>query len=624
MRAACARRARSWWARPTRPSWPCARSPRTHASGRRATPGIHGCRPAARLAGAPRRSPRAWSPLCDGERSGRLDPHPGVVLRPGGPAAERRPRVDRPGLRRRRRRARRRRPDRAHRARRGGRARRDVRVTSRATATGCRRPRAVRAGRPDATPSAWRCAWPSALRSACRSSRSRATPPARPPTRWRRSATTSASRLPIGTTRRCRPRGRPARRGLIQHLVRVIERLHGQPMDPERLEPARSAGGCKPRRRCRYPTTSRPSKCSGYARGSCAPGLAAACSSRPPSRRLPIEIAATPGAAGRHRRGHPVQRHRAGLQHHRAAVDLAAPRGDRRRDPGRRPGRRPARARRLSCWRWPVSSSARSASGRGGRRRCTAARRPSTARARWPSWAGCSALQADRSNWRRSTSVSASAWTAPWADDGPLDDAHELAAATATAERDAREWLEARRRAGSSRSTIRPCRPAGPRYALPPERADVLLDARASMAYIGADGALHGEPPRPWSAKPRRGVSQRWRRSLRGLRRRVPRGPAGLHAPAVRQPARRLDRGPARRPRAAAARAAGARARPRVRCRDRVHRAGAALSRRAHRGDRPRRGRHRPGHAPTRTPPASTCASTCATPARRGSTAAST
>ena len=29
-------------------------------------------------------------------------------------------------------------------------------------------------------------------------------------------------------------------------------------------------------------------------------------------------------------------------------------------------------------------------------------------------------------------------------------------------------------------------------------------------------------------------------------------------------------------------------------------------------------------HAPTRTPPASTCASTCATPARRGSTAAST
>jgi SAM-dependent methyltransferase len=67
-------------------------------------------------------------------------------------------------------------------------------------------------------------------------------------------------------------------------------------------------------------------------------------------------------------------------------------------------------------------------------------------------------------------------------DDGPLT-THELAAATSTAERYAREWLEAQAACGFV-EVDDPALPAGERrYALPPEHADVLLN-RDSLAYL--------------------------------------------------------------------------------------------------------------------------------------------
>ena len=68
------------------------------------------------------------------------------------------------------------------------------------------------------------------------------------------------------------------------------------------------------------------------------------------------------------------------------------------------------------------------------------------------------------------------------ADGGPLT-APELAAATATAERYAREWLEAQAACGFV-DVDDPTLPAGERrYALPPEHADALLN-RESLTYL--------------------------------------------------------------------------------------------------------------------------------------------
>ena len=170
-------------------------------------------------------------PLADGERLRRLDPDPRGVLRAGRAEAEPRPRLDRAGLRARRRR---------HAGRRGARldgARR------RRRAGGDRR---VRAGRPPL---------PAALASVRAGSRARAAGAARAVRRAGRSgaacrrrargrragrgrATRSSRASRTGTTSRSRAAWSTFATGAMQHIVRVLERLHGRPLDPEGLEPA--------------------------------------------------------------------------------------------------------------------------------------------------------------------------------------------------------------------------------------------------------------------------------------------------------------------------------------------------------------------------------------------------
>ena len=80
-----------------------------------------------------------------------------------------------------------------------------------------------------------------ALRSACPSTRSRGRGRSVRPSRSPSSATTCARSRPPGTTRRSRRSWATFTTGAVQHLMRVVERLHGQAGRSRALEPATRA-----------------------------------------------------------------------------------------------------------------------------------------------------------------------------------------------------------------------------------------------------------------------------------------------------------------------------------------------------------------------------------------------
>ena len=158
------------------------------------------------------------------------------------------------------------------------------------------------------------------------------------------SATTCASRHPTGTTRRSAAWG-TFTTGAVQHMLRVLARLHGNRSTPigSGTGKPRLAGRPGARHARRLPRSGRASWALArrIIRGwgdsvvlTPAPGPA------PRTGRKPSLT------GRRQRRRRPLQRLHPPLERHRTAGDLAAAARDRRRCPGRRPTRRPARPRR--------------------------------------------------------------------------------------------------------------------------------------------------------------------------------------------------------------------------------------------------------------------------------------